>query len=152
MQSFRARNRTRALCITSVAIVLLAAISACGSSSDTTRPAGSIAGSYVATAFSVTPSGQPAIDVLTAGGSLHITVAADSSTTGTLDVPASVTGSTDFVGDMTGSASVATSTVQFQQTADTFVRDLTWTRNGTSLTVVNQTAGSAAFTITLTRQ
>jgi hypothetical protein len=152
MQSFRGRDQARASCITSLAVVLLASISACGSSSDTTRPAGSIAGSYVATGFTVTPTGESAINVLTAGGSLDITIAADSSTTGTLDVPASVTGSTEFVEDMTGSATVTTSTVQFQQTADTFVRDLSWTRNGTSLTVVNQTAGSAAFTITLTRQ
>jgi hypothetical protein len=43
-------------------------------------------------------------------------------------------------------------TVHFQQSIDTFVRDLTFTIVGTSLQATNQVAGGASFTITLTRQ
>lgn len=150
MHSSHERKLTRAYCITALTILLLAPIGAC-SSSDAMGP-GSIAATYVATTFIVTPTGEAQIDVLQAGGTLNIRIAADNTTTGSLNVPASVTGSTDFVADMAGSASVTTSSVQFQQTADSFVRDLTWTRTATSLAVVGQTAGSASFTITLTRQ
>lgn len=151
MHSFWGRRFTWAYRIAGWTIVLLAPIGAC-SKSDATGPGDSIAASYVATDFRVTPTGQAPIDVLRSGGTLDITITADSSTTGTLNIPASVIGSTAFVADMAGSASVTTSTVHFQQTADTFVRDLTWTRTGTSLTVADQTAGSASFTITLIRQ
>jgi hypothetical protein len=42
--------------------------------------------------------------------------------------------------------------VQFQQTADTFVRDLTFTIVGNTLQATSQVAGAGSFTITLTRQ
>jgi hypothetical protein len=42
--------------------------------------------------------------------------------------------------------------VRFEQTADTFVRDRTFTVLGNTLQATNQTAGVASFTITLTRQ
>ena len=38
------------------------------------------------------------------------------------------------------------------QPADTFVRDLTWTIGNGQLPVVNQQAGSATFSIRLSRQ
>jgi hypothetical protein len=44
------------------------------------------------------------------------------------------------------------STIEFQQEADTFVRDLSWSVSTNTLSVVNQRAGAAVFTITLTRQ
>jgi hypothetical protein len=135
-------------CAGAAAVMFLT--TACGG--DGTGPADSVTGTYVATVFSVTPTGQAPINVLAAGGSLGITIAANNSTSGTLSIPASVTGTTAFTADMAGTALVTSSTVQFQQAADSFVRDLTWSRTGTSLTVVAQTAGSASHTITLTRQ
>lgn len=111
-----------------------------------------IAGTYTATVFSVTPTGQAAINVIAAGGSLTIAIATNNATSGSLAIPASINGGTAFNADMAGTATVSGSTVHFQQTADTFVRDLTWTHSGTTLTVSNQAAGSASYTITLTRQ
>ena len=151
MHSFLGRSFARAHRVAVCMILLLAFVGAC-SSSDVNGPGNAVAGSYVATTFVVTPTGQSPIDVLQAGGSLHITIAADSTTTGSLDIPASVTGSSDFVADMAGTASVTTSTVSFDQAADTFVRDLTWGRTANTLTGTNQAAGSASFTIALTRQ
>lgn len=115
-------------------------------------PSDSLAGTYVATVFSVTPTGQSAINVLAAGGSLTITIAANYSTTGNLSIPASVNGGTALSESMAGTATITGTSVEFQQSADTFVRDLTWAFATNTLSVNNQTAGGAAHTITLTRQ
>lgn len=125
-------------------------LAACGSDSSTGTT--QIAGNYSATTFLVTPTGQPTINVLPQGGTLSIAIASNNSTSGTLSLPASVTGDAPFTASMAGTAVRTGNTVKFQQSADTFVRDLTWTVNGNALQVSDQTAGSASFTITLTRQ
>jgi hypothetical protein len=67
-----------------------------------------------------------------------------------LSLPASIAGQ-DLVVSMAGTATQTGSTVRFEQTVDSFVRDLSFSIVGTTLQVQNQQAGSAAFTITLTR-
>jgi len=124
--------------------------SACGSDS-TTQASSTIAGNYVATVFQVTPTGLSTIDVLAQGGTLTLSIAADNTTTGTISLPASILG-TAFSEDLSGTAVQSGNTVHFEQSTDTFVRDLTFTIVGTSLQATNQTAGVASFTITLTRQ
>ena len=109
------------------------------------------AGTYRADLFVVTPQGEAAIDVLGAGGSLVITIKADGTTTGSLTVPASVTGGAALNASMSGTATVTELTVTFDQEADTFVRDLTWSRVEGTISVINQVAGGASFTITLRR-
>ncbi len=123
-----------------------------GGCGDNTDPSDLLAGTYVATVFSVTPTGQAAINVLAAGGSLTIIIAANNTTSGDLFIPASINGGTAFNASMVGTATLTGTNVQFQQTADTFVRDLTWAFANNALSVSNQTAGSATHTITLTRQ
>ena len=66
-------------------------------------------------------------------------------------IPASVTGDTDFNASMAGSASITGNTVEFQQSADTFVRDATWTLVGNTL-VTSETFSGVAVAVTLTRQ
>jgi len=129
------------------AIVLLSG--GCGNG---TGPSSALVGTYVATVFSVTPTGQAAINVLAAGGSLTISIAANNTTTGSLFIPASINGGTAFNADMAGSVTLTGTSVSFQQSADTFVRDLTWTFSNSTLSVSSQSAGDAAHTITLTRQ
>ena len=126
------------------------ALVACGSDSPTQTE--TLAGTYTATTFRVTPTGQAMVDVLAQNGALSITIAPDNSTTGSLLVPSTVAGGTALLASMLGTASRTGSTVRFQQTADTFVRDLAWTVSGTTLQVNDLAAGSARFTITLTRQ
>ena len=104
------------------------------------------------TTFRVTPTGQSPINVLAQGGTLSLVIASNSSTSGTLSLPASVTGGAALTASMAGTAVRSGNSVQFQQSADTFVRDLTWTVSGTALQVNDQAAGSARFTITLNRQ
>lgn len=94
---------------------------------DAPDPSDSLAGTYVATVFNVTP-------------------------TGNLSIPASINGGTALSESMAGTATMTGTNVQFQQSADTFVRDLTWAFANNTLSVSNQTAGGAAQTLTLTRQ
>lgn len=93
--------------------------SSCGS--DPVAPTlESIAGAYAATSFVAEGN-----DILTAGGSLSLVLAADGTVTGTFFIPASVGG--PFEADMVGTYSLSGSTLTFQQAADTFVRDAEWT-------------------------
>ena len=108
-------------------------------------------GTYTARVFLVTPTGQSQINVLAAGGSLSITIAANGHTTGSLQVPSSVTGGPELVASMEGTADIGGLTVTFEQTADTFVRDLSWSRIEGTLVVTEQTVGGATYTITLSR-
>ena len=110
-----------------------------------------IAGTYTATVFKVTPTGQAQIDVLAAGGSLTITIGSANATSGSLNIPASINGGTPFTASMTGTASLSGTTVHFQQTADSFVRDLAWTASSNSLTVTSQVVAGASYTITLSK-
>lgn len=138
--------------ILSTVAVLSCNNSLCGCSPVPLNP---VAGVWAATQFLVTPTGQAQIDVLAAGGSMTISIFADNSTSGSLSVPASVAGGSPITASMAGTASLnsAETEVTFDQAADTFVRDLTWERVGTTtLRVSNQVAGSAAFSITLSRQ
>jgi hypothetical protein len=136
-------------------------LSACGSDDptgidnddDDDPPAGppAIAGSYTATTFQATPSGQATINMLAQGATLAIVIAENKSTTGTLFIPAAITGEGDLTASMNGTAVQSGTSVTFQQSADTFIRDLTWSVNGKLLQVVSQTRGGTSFTITLTR-
>jgi hypothetical protein len=132
-------------------LMAAAALAGCGGS-DTVGTSNLLAGTYVAIIFTVTPSGQAPIQVLDAGGSLRIEIAASGSTSGTLSLPASVTGGAPLNASMAGTASVTALTVEFTQDADTFVRDLLWSRVETALVVVDQPVGGAQYTITLVRE
>lgn len=132
------------------ATVLLTSLTACGDDGSPTE-ASTIAGAYAATTFLVTPDGQAERDVLAAGGSLAIAIGASNATTGTLSVPAAITGDSTFTANMLGAAERTGSSVKFDQTADSFVRDLNWTVNGETIRVTDQSVGGARYTIVLTR-
>jgi len=125
----------------------LAATTACGGST-TTDP---IVGTFLATTFRIAPAGQGAIDVLAQGGVLGLNVANNFVTAGTLIIPASVNGGTTFTASLAGTAVRTESTVRFTQSADTFVRDLTFTLAADSLTA-NQTLGDTTYDLVLRRQ
>ena len=138
----------RALLAPALAALTAGVLAACG---DGATESSSIAGTYTATTFRITPSGQAAVDVLARGGTLVLTIDGDNRTSGMLSLPSAVTGGEAFTASMTGRAVRTGNTVRFEQTADTFVRDLRWTVDGRTLRAENQTAGAGAFTITLTR-
>jgi len=105
----------------------LSLLGACGSSSDPDSLA--FAGDYDASVMIVTAAGLHPVDLLAGGSSLTISIAGDSSVTGHLFIPAAITGTGDLDDDLAGTASATVSTISFDQTADTFVRDLTFTRH-----------------------
>jgi len=109
-------------------------------------------GTYEANVFLVTPAGQSPIDVLDAGGSLTLTLSASGATTGSLVVPASITGGPELVADMAGTATVTGLTLTFDQAADTFVRDLAWSRTGATFSVNDQDVSGTRFTINMVKQ
>lgn len=137
------RNR-----LTALALGLTLAGSGC--SNDDVTEVSDVAGSYEATTFIVTPDGEGPIDVLAAGGFITITISPNGATTGDMFIPASVAGADEGF-SMDGTASIVGSDqVAFDQVADSFFRDLTFTIEAQELVVFEQQAGSAAFTITLT--
>src|SRR5688572_21040243 len=84
----------------------------------TLETAGPLEGTWMATEFRVTQSGQAEVNVLDAGGTLTIVIGSDNKTTGNLTIPASVSGG--LIASMTGSVTVNGSTVRFNQATDSF--------------------------------
>ena len=117
---------------------------------DTTE-ASPIAGIWSATTFTFTEAGKPPADVLAQGGGLTITVTSSNRTSGNLTIPSTITNGATVVESMVGTAIVNGSTVEFDQAADTFVRDVTWTITGNTL-VTNSTVAGVTLNIVLTRQ
>ena len=92
---------------------------------DTNEPLG-LSGSYVATTWLFGPTGQAPTNVLQAGGSMSLQIAADNTTAGSLNVPASITGGAALIADMKGTATQTGDTVRFTQAANSFVRSHYW--------------------------
>lgn len=139
-------------CSARFAIVTTALLStvACG---DTPSEVAFRDGTYSATTFRITRPGLSDADVRAAGGSLLSVIEKDNRVTGALRIPASIAGTaTDFVEQMNGTVENTTTQAKFNQTADTFVRDLVWQIGDRQLSVTNQTAGAAQFTIVISRQ
>lgn len=134
-------------CIALMLFLTALATWSCGDSSAPDN--GSRAASYTATTLRVTPSGQPAVDVLASGGSLSLTIEAQNQVTGHLSIPPSIQGGLEA--DMAGTAVVNGNTVTFDQTADTFIRDLTFTRVGSELHA-DQTLSGTRFEVILSPQ
>lgn len=126
------------------AAVLAIALGACGDGGGG-PPAVNVTGTYNATFFTVTPVGGAAIDVLLApgGGSLTITLNANLTTSGTLVVPASRQPPSpppvNINASMAGTYTVAGGVVNFDQAANTFMKDLPFSVQGGTL------VGSATF-------
>jgi hypothetical protein len=102
----------------------LAAISACGGS-EATAPSVPIAGSYAATEFVTTGSSGQTNQIL-AGSTLVLVLLANGNVSGLLHMAASG-GNPAFDADMNGTWTQTGNTIAFSQTADTFVRNMTFT-------------------------
>ena len=131
-------------------IPLLLSVAVLAAGCDSTSPS-SIAGTYVATSFVVTETGEAPVNVLTEGGGLTITIAEDGSTTGTLTIPGSLVGGSDLTISMAGTALRHGDVVHFDQAADSFVRDISWAVQGNTLEGTLTSSG-VTVDVTLTRQ
>jgi hypothetical protein len=128
---------------------LLIATAACGSD-NTTEPKNAIAGSYAASQW-VTTGGSGQTNQLLAGSTLALTLANDGTTSGHLHVAAS--GSNPALdADMAGTWSESDNKVTISQSADTFVRDMTFNvvPNGSNWSLTaDQVFSSTRIQITL---
>src|SRR5688500_8068226 len=130
--------------------VLLLSMAGFAAGCESTEP-NSIAGTWEATSFQFIEVGEAPIDVLAEGGSLMIIIFGNNSTGGTLNLPPSLTGGSHLSLSMVGTAVRTGNTVEFDQVADTFVRDVTWTLAGNTMHGTRTDAG-VTVDITLTRQ
>jgi hypothetical protein len=108
-------------------LLALVAVAACGD--DSTGPSrADVAGDYRATTLTADIGGQT-VDVLAAGVTLDLTLRSDGTTTGRFFVPAALNedGEGDLDADLSGTWTLNGNTVTFQQSADTFVRDASFT-------------------------
>ncbi len=140
----RRARRLRSLAL----LAALAAPLACGS--DPVEPAlAEVAGAYTATAFTVVEGGTTT-DLLAQGASLQLALAADRGVTGRLLIPEGNEGGGDLDASMAGTWTLEGSVVRFQQTADTFVRDMPFTVTDAGLSG-DATFGDARVRVTLQR-
>ena len=139
-------HRLRRLAL--VLVPVLAFASAC--KNDVSIESDVLAGSYAATSFLVTPSGQPTVDVIAKGGSLTIAIAADSTTTGLLSLPAGALSPQGGTASMSGKVfQRADGTFRFDQpAADTFIEQLVW-QQFTDALVSTSFLSNTQFQITL---
>jgi hypothetical protein len=140
-------HRLRRLALAAI-VPALALVSAC--ENDVSIESDVLAGSYTATSFLVTPSGQPTVDVIAKGGSLLITIAADSTTTGLLSLPAGVLSPQGGTASMAGIVTQrADGTFRFvHPSADTFIEALVW-QQFTDALISTSFLSNTQFQITL---
>lgn len=99
-----------------------------------------IDGVYAATTFTVGSPGSTAKDALAAGASIHLNIGKDYSTSGSMSIPPSITGDgTTFSVGLLGTASIQGDTVRLDLVQDSFLRDMAFIFDGSSL------SGSGTF-------
>ena len=111
-----------------------------------------LVGTWLATTFQVAPTGQTPVNMLAAGATLGLNVANNFVVAGTLIIPATVTGTMTFTADMAGTATRTDNTVHFTQSADSFMRNLTFLLVDNRLEARSQVLGMNTYTVILTRQ
>jgi hypothetical protein len=122
--------RRRASRFAPAALVLLLA---CGGSDSFTPTEETVAGTYEASAFTVT-SFNGTTDLLLAGATVDATLTPDGTTSGRLFVPGGDEDGGDLDEDLTGTWTLTGQTVTFNQTADTFIDEAEFIAGRNTLT------------------
>lgn len=136
------RTRSRAI-VVSTLLLASWAMAACDED-DPIGPMAEASGSYVATTF-VAKDGD--VDWLADGLTLSIELDDDGTTSGTFFVPGGGEEGEDVTSDLTGTWTRDGDEVEFDHTADTFIRDVVWTYDDGTLSVDN-----SELNVVLTRQ
>ena len=120
-------SRRATLAISVFVVLLLAACGDDGTGPDEIEQS-DVAGSYEATTFETTEDGQTT-DQLAEGAQFTITLASDGTTTGNLFIPGGAEDGSDLDASLAGTwtFNASSNSVTFDQDADTFVRDMTFT-------------------------
>jgi hypothetical protein len=95
--------------------------------------------------------GGQSIDLLSQGGSLTLTLESGGNTSGRLFAPAGGDNGQDLDENLAGTWSQTGNTIRFSQSADTFIRDASWTVEGSTLRT-SFTLGSTTVNAVLTKQ
>lgn len=136
-------------------LALLIGITALLACSDSTSAGKSVVGNYASTIFFSTAAGGSGVNEIQAGSSLTLNLTSIGATSGHLHIAAN--GSTPaFDADMAGTWTQSGETVQFTQTADTFVRNMVFTIQRISTDVVflvsDQVVSGTRINLTLARE
>jgi hypothetical protein len=102
------------------------ALAACGGDDAFSPTPATVQGEYNASRFTAT-SPQGNVNLLSLGATVHVVLNADGTTTGHLSVPDLGLGEGPIEADLTGTWTLSGNTVTFNQTADTFIRDVHFT-------------------------
>jgi hypothetical protein len=104
------------------ALVLAVVLGGCGDDDSFSPTVENVAGSYSAASFTLTTA-QGTVDLLALGSEVTVILSTDGTTTGHLFVPGGGENGEDLDADLAGTWTLSGSTVTFNQTADTFIRD-----------------------------
>jgi hypothetical protein len=147
--------------LASLPLLFILALGACEQSPSGIDPSlaamQKVAGSYVAssaygaTRFNTIIEGQTT-NWLAKGAVLQINLSADGTTTGRLLVPGMDEGGGDFDKDLAGRWSLKGDTVHFEQSADTFVRDMPFLVRGNTLQGDGDFGNGNRIQVTFTKQ
>jgi hypothetical protein len=105
-----------------VGLGLAIGLTACGDDSFSPTVE-TVTGTYTASTFTLTTTSSTT-NLLVGGSTVSVTLAADGTTTGRLFIPGGAENGADFDADLTGTWTLTGSTVTFDQSADTFIRDV----------------------------
>jgi len=106
-----------------IALCLILTLAACDNPFSPTNE--NVAGTYTLLRL-VSVTGGHVTDWRPRGATFSISLAPNGSTTGQLFIPGADESGADFSVDMTGTWTLSGDTVRFTQTADSFVRDMTF--------------------------
>jgi hypothetical protein len=106
-----------------IALTLALALGSCGGEDTFSPTVESVTGSYTASALTLTSS-IGTTDLLALGSTVALTLAADGTTSGRLFVPGGDDDGGDLDVDLAGTWALSGSTVTFNQTGDSFIRDV----------------------------
>jgi hypothetical protein len=115
------------------ALALAVVLIGCGDDDSFSPTVENVSGSYSAASFTLTTVAGT-VDLLALGADVTAVLAPDGTTTGHLSVPGGGEGGEDVEADLTGTWTLSGTTVTFNQTADTFIRDVEFTAGENTLT------------------
>ena len=132
-----------------VGVFAIAALAA--SCSDPFKPTTeNVVGDYSLQALTTATDTGGTVNWVTAGATCTISLAANGTTTGHLFLPGADTGGADFNADLAGTWMLTGDTIQFDQTADSFVRDMPFVAGENRLTA-DHTFGNVRVRLVLTK-
>ena len=132
-----------------VALSLLLALHGCDDDSSFSPTVDNVAGTYSATFFTLTVA-VATVNQLILGSKVELTLAPDGTATGHLFMPGGGEGGGDLDVDLTGTWTLSNGAVTFDQTPDTFIRDVRFAADRNHL-IGRETIGHNIVDLVLTK-